>query len=172
MSHIEPDIRGDSTRFFKWVLAVGGEEVMARGGWSKGLTALVGVLGFLGDAESSSKSGGLLKHLEVLSQFLEKGLSSDESDRQDHGEGAEWDKGLHWSIAINMTRSGAAGYKYLGLFCSGQDEDEVDGIDGRRRWMSSENGKVVVGRIKAGLVGLTKDGGEIGRAAGRVLSLL
>ncbi|KAA8900010.1 Rix1 complex component [Sphaerosporella brunnea] len=109
MSHIEPDIRGDSTEFLVWALQVAPEEVLSHGGWSRGLKALAGVLGFADEGPRGTKAAKLVvRHLGALKEFLVAGMPGEE----------------------------------------------------------------VVGRLRRGLEGVMKEGGEVGRLAGRVAVVL
>ncbi|KAI5818838.1 putative rRNA processing protein Ipi1 [Pyronema omphalodes] len=154
MSHIDTDIRRDSTKFLSWALSSAKEDVLGNGGWAKGLTALASVL-----------EG---KHLEVIQKFLVAGFGEEEEEVQTervlHG-------GLHWSVQINLTRAGVQDYRYLGLFAG--EVGAVEDAPGRRRWcVETAQGKQITQRLKTGLVGLTKEGGETGRVAGKVLQIL
>lgn len=158
MSHIDPDVRRDSTGFLGWALDVAPEETMANGGWEKGLRALAGCL----------EGGGVGRQLRVVEEFLGVGGGREEGEVK--GEvGVRG--GLHWSARVNIERAGVGGYRYLGLFGGGGDL--VEDAEGRRRWCcESVSGKEVVRKLREVLVGLTKEGGEVGRTAGRVLAVL
>jgi pre-rRNA-processing protein IPI1 len=170
MSHIEPDIRGDSTQFLSWALGAAPGEVLGHGGWQKGLGALSGVLGFADSGPRGTKAAKLvMSHLGVLKEFLEAGIPSAEGEGK---EGAvEVVGGLHWGAEILLNRGGMTAYRYLGLFEDGGAEEGAEDPEGRRRWCRMA-GKEVVGRLKGGLEGIMKEGGEVGRMAGRVAAVV
>jgi pre-rRNA-processing protein IPI1 len=172
MSHIDPDIRNDSTRFLGWALGVGRAETLGGGGWGRGLAALAGVLGFAGE-RSVGGAAGRLRHLEVLREFLAVGVTADEKVGWDGGRRVVG--GLHWSAEVQLAWAGVGAYRYLGLFDSEVEERRGGGEDteGRRWWLfKNKQGMEVGRRLQVGLVGMTKEGGEVGRAAGRVLEVL
>lgn len=184
MTHLDPGVRGDSTRFLQWALDTGPDEVFARGGWSRGLKALSGVLSFRGAAMTSivtvpgaESKKTVLQHLDALRMFLEKGLNSGDSnsDEQREEDSTSWAVrgGLHWSWTLNALPQKSSVYAYLGLFetSAGSADAEPTDQEGRGRWRTAQ-GKGVVESLRAGLTGLMREGGEAGRAASRVLGVL
>ncbi|KAI5858004.1 putative rRNA processing protein Ipi1 [Tricharina praecox] len=157
ISHIQPDVRADSTGFLQWALRAAPRETLAHGGWEKGLIMFVGLMGF-GDASVAAGSKGakaVLRHLGVLREFLEVGCPGEGEGGGDGG---------------RLRRAGAAEFRYLGLFEVGDGEGPED-AEGRRRWCREKGGEAVR-RLRRGLDGLAKEGGEVGRAAGRVVATL
>ena len=139
MSHIDPDIRNDSTKFLAWALAAAPAETLANGGWGKGLGALSGVLGFAADAGPRGIKGSknIMRHLGVLKEFLVIGMGAEDEDDAATGRGERLTiGGLHWSAAVNTKCAGVGGYRYLGLFIEevkegGEGTGGEDKIDGR-----------------------------------------
>jgi pre-rRNA-processing protein IPI1 len=170
MSHIEPDIRGDSTQFLSWALGAAPGEVLGHGGWAKGLGALSGVLGFANSGPRGTKAAKLvMRHLGVLKEFLEAGIPAEDGEGKDAA--VAMLGGLHWGAEILLNRGGVAAYRYLGLFVDGAGEEGAEDPEGRRRWCMSA-GKEVVGRLRRGLEGVMTEGGEVGRMAGRVAAVM
>lgn len=132
------------------------------------MTVFAGVMGF-GDASVAAGSKGtktMLKHLSVLKDFLEIACPVDAEDVPPLG----LIGGLHWSAGMQLRRAGAGEFRYLGLFEVGDSEGPED-AEGRR-WWCREKGQGVMGRLRKGLDGLAKEGGEVGRAAWKVAAVL
>jgi len=168
LSHIEPGVRADATAFLAWAMRVAPAETLAHGGWEKVLALFPGVIGGGGGGVVVAKT--VLRHLAVLRDFLETACPPPHATAAAApipSVGA-----LHWSAAIHLRRAAAAEYRHYGLLDARDDADAgpVD-ADGRRRWCR-EKGADVVSRLRETLAALTKEGGEVGRAAGRVVVVL
>ena len=86
MTHIQSDIRSDSTKFLNWTLDIGGSEVV-RASWTKVLDSYAGLLGWtVGGREMSriqlARGSSVLgnvnvtaRHVRTLSSLLSIGLS-------------------------------------------------------------------------------------------------
>lgn len=91
MTHIQSDIRSDSTKFLTWTLDVGGPEIV-RGSWTKVLSSYAGLLGWtLGSGEKTkiqlargtSIVGNVnvtARHVATLYTLLHTGLSETPAD--------------------------------------------------------------------------------------------
>ena len=193
MSHIDPDVRRDSSRFLSWALATAPALTLAAGGWARGLATLAGCL-------QGCDAGVLPRHLGVVDEFLVAGIGCDAATGKAHGEEGEEAGceggceglvargGLHWSVASNLRRAGVGDYRHLALFVDTDDGGDGDGDGdggsggigaqaadraGRWRWcVETRAGRETVARLRGVLAGLTKEGGDTGRRAGRVLSVL
>ncbi|KAI5778703.1 hypothetical protein EDC01DRAFT_756486 [Geopyxis carbonaria] len=165
MSHIEPDIRGDSSRLLAWALGVSRAGTLAEGGWAVGLGALAGLV----EPPSGKQT---LRHVGVLREFLEAGLTEGAEEEEEDGAGGEMVRaGLHWSAPVHAKLPGVGAYAYLGLFVEGVKEGAGDDAASRRRWCRGE-GKRTFARVESALRGLVKEGGEVGRVAAKTAALL
>jgi len=191
MTHISSDIRADSTKFLDWLLRASGEEVFSAGGWGVCLRGLCGCLGFGGATGGSGGSSVIvpkvqdgrvaLPHLAVLAKVLEVGLAKPVGGEGEVGMG---DKrrpdGLHVSYEAHKLPSRSNVYVSLGLFdmlgsVSNEGvlrEAEPEDRDSRIRYLIGGAGRGVFDSLTLGLGRLKKGGGEMGRAAGKVLVAL
>jgi hypothetical protein len=90
MTHIQSDIRSDSTKFLAWILGIGHNEVV-RAAWGKVLDSFAGLLGWsvsgpeksrIQLSRGSSLVGNVIvteRHISALSEFLFAGLSETSS---------------------------------------------------------------------------------------------
>jgi len=93
MTHIQNDIRSDSTKFIAWALDVGEIDVI-RESWSKVLSSYAGLLGWSSDGRDKtrvqlSRAGGIAsnikvtsRHLNTLYTFISLGISDIQKDTQ------------------------------------------------------------------------------------------
>jgi len=194
MTHISSDIRADSTKFLDWLLGASGEEVFSAGGWGVCLRGLCGCLGFSG-AVGGSGGGGVssvivpkiqdgriaLLHLAVLTKVLEVGLAKRVGGEGEIGvAGRRRPDGLHASYEAHKLPSRSNVYASLGLFDTLASvskegvlrEAEPEDRDSRISYLIGGAGRGVFDSLILGLGRLKKGGGEIGRAAGKVLAVL
>lgn len=192
MTHISSDIRADSTKFLDWLLGASGEEVFSAGGWGVCLRGLCGCLGFGGAAGGSGGSSVIvpkvqdgriaLPHLAVLAKALEVGLTKRVDGEGEVGMGSRKRRpdGLHVSYEAHKLPSRSNVYASLGLFDTLGNvskegflrEAEPEDRDSRIRYLIGGAGRGVFDSLILGLGRLKKGGGEMGRAAGKVLVAL
>lgn len=194
MTHITEDIRADSTKFLEWAIGVDREGAFGGGGWGNSLKGITGCLGWSGGGVKAVVPKGketkvILQHLGVLKAVLEAGLAGGENAEKEYGR-ARSSGLLHGSLEAYMIPNKSNVYAYLNLFSAppanssgidgegtagsgmmtmvGEPEDE----DSRRRYLISGPGKGVLSVLEMGLSSLKKDGGEVGRVAGKLLTHL
>lgn len=195
-THITEDIRADSTKFLEWAIGVDREGAFGGGGWGNSLRGIAGCLGWTGGGVKAVVPKGketkiVLQHLGTLKAVLEAGLASCGNEEQD-GKGVRGLGLLHGSSEAYMIPNKSNVYAYLNLFSTpsanisgggsggigtagsgsmamvGEPED----MDSRRRYLKDGPGKGALAVLKIGLSSLKKDGGEVGRVAGKVLAYL
>ncbi|RPB19100.1 hypothetical protein L211DRAFT_871475 [Terfezia boudieri ATCC MYA-4762] len=194
MTHLAPEIRGDSTKYLIWLLGINTDSALRNGGWAKGLRGLIGVLGW-GAAQdngciSGSGSGGAaargkirMQHIGVLREFLQAGLLDDHvmSPLGDNGP----DDGLcesgfpHWTTHLHMLPnkpSQSNAFSYLSIFTMAQNSEGenagVEDLEARKRWLVEGPGKDALGSLRLGVEGVRKEGGEMGRLGARIAAML
>lgn len=192
-THITEDIRADSTKFLEWAIGVDREGAFGGGGWGNSLRGIAGCLGWTGGGVKAVIPKGketkiVLQHLGTLKAVLEAGLASCDNKEQD-GNRIRGSGLLHGNSESHMVPNRSNVYAYLNLFStpsannSGGSSGEIgtagsgpmamvgepEDVDSRRRYLTDGPGKGVLAVLKMGLSSLKKDGGEVGRAAGRVL---
>lgn len=193
MTHLAPEIRGDSTKFLAWLLDVNKDLVLRNGGWAKGLRGLIGVLGWGTAKDNGCISGGgtsgsvakgkiRMQHLNVLREFLSVGLVDDFTENINKGGDKDglWRMGSpHWTTHLHMVpskSSQANAFSYLGLFSVTQnssDEDTgVEDTEARKRWLIEGAGQDALESLRRGVEGVTKEGGEIGRLGAKILAVM
>ncbi|KAF8476952.1 Rix1 complex component [Kalaharituber pfeilii] len=187
MTHISPDIRGDSTKFLAWLLSVNKDSLLRNGGWSKGLRGLIGVLGWgaakdnvtvEGTRNAGTKGKLILQHLGVLEEFLQAGLlgSQREVCSTDFSDDNSWKIFVpHWTTHLHMLPSNpwqSNAFSYLGLFSGTQSNngggDGVEDVEARRRWLLEGLGRDALQSLRKGIDITRKEGGEIGRLGGKI----
>lgn len=189
MTHLSPEIRTDSTKFLGWLISVSKDAIIRDGGWAKGLRGLIGVLGW-GMAKDNECIGGELgarhqikiQHLSTLLDFLQAGLLSGHRNTpstEDFDDTNLLPVGLLSRMTnLHMLPTKACqsnAYSYLGLFSmvhSSDDEVEVEDLNARKRWLIGGLGKDVLYNLQKGVEGVKREGGEIGRLGGRMMSIL
>ena len=174
-------------------MGASGEEVFSAGGWSVCLRGLCGCLG-LGGAAGGSGGGGsnvivpkiqdgriALPHLAVLAKVLEVGLAKRVGGEAEVGMGdRRRPDGLHVSYEAHKLPGRSNVYASLGLFGALVSvskegalwEAEPEDRDSRIRYLTGGAGRGVFDSLILGLGRLKKGGGEMGRAAGKVLVVL
>lgn len=195
-THITEDIRADSTKFLEWAIGVDREGAFGSGGWGNSLRGIAGCLGWTGGGVKAVVPKGketkiVLQHLGTLKAVLEAGLTSDDNEEQG-GKGVRGSGLLHGSLDAHMIPNKSNAYAYLNLFSTPSANNsgsgsggiglagfsriamvgEPEDVDSRRRYLTDGPGKGALAVLKIGLSSLKKDGGEVGRAAGRVLARL
>ncbi|RPA96425.1 hypothetical protein L873DRAFT_1694498 [Choiromyces venosus 120613-1] len=194
MTHISSEIRADSPKFLDWLVGACGEDVFSAGGWGVCLRGLCGCLGFAGAGGSGAggKASSIvlpkvqdvkiaLPHLSVLTKVLEAGLVGRvDVEGQEDGRRRRPD-GLHVSYEAHKLPSRSNAYASLGLFeplgavsKDGvlQEAEPEDRVSRMRYLTGGGSGRAVFDSLTAGLGRLKKDGGEVGRAAGKALAVL
>ncbi|KAH0602688.1 uncharacterized protein H6S33_008338 [Morchella sextelata] len=179
-THITEEIRADSTKFLQWAIGVDPEGAFGGGGWGASLRGIAGCLGWNGAGVKAVVPKGkemkvVMAHLEVLKYVLEKGLGS--FDAEEEMEGV---RGIWGDAEVYRLPDRSNTYAYLNLFgappaSSGGGEfatGEPEDVDARRRYLTDGQGKNILALLSMGLASLKKDGGEVGRTAGKVLSYL
>lgn len=194
-THITEDIRADSTKFLEWAISVDREGAFGGGGWSNSLRSIAGCLGWTGGGVKAVVPKGketkiVLQHLGTLKVVLEAGLAG--GDNEEDGMRMRNLGLLHGSSATYMIPNKSNVYAYLNFFSappsnkSGSSNEgigtassrpiaivgEPEDMDSRRRYLADGPGKGVLAVLKVGLSSLKKDGGEVGRVAGKVLAYL
>ena len=189
MTHLSPEIRTDSTKFLGWLISVSKDATLRSGGWAKGLRGLIGVLGW-GMAKDNECIGSELgakhqikmQHLSTLLSFLQAGLLDCHRNTPSTG-GVDdtnplpiglqsWTSDQHM-LPMKVCQSNA--YSYLGLFSmvhSSGDDVQIEDLNARRRWLIGGLGKDVLYCLQKGVEGVKREGGEIGRLGGRIMSIL
>lgn len=191
-THITEDIRADSTRFLGWAVGVDREGAFGSGGWGNSLRGIAGCLGWTGGGVKAVVPRGketkiVLQHLGTLKAVFEAGLVNRDNKEQDGIRGPGL---LHGNSESHMIPNKSNVYAYLNLFSTPSANNHSSGgvgiagsgpmammgepedVDSRRRYLTDGPGKGVLAILKTGLSSLKKDGGEVGRAAGRVLAYL
>jgi len=194
MTHLAPEIRGDSTKYLIWLLGINADSVLRNGGWAKGLRGLIGVLGW-GTAKdngciSGSGSGGAaargkirMQHIGALRELLQAGLLDDHvmSPLSNNGAGDSlWKSGFpHWTSHLHMLPNKpnqSNTFSYLGLFSVAQSSDGenagVEDLEARKRWLVEGPGKDALRSLRLGVEGVRKEGGEIGRLGAQIAAVL
>ncbi|KAF8428377.1 putative rRNA processing protein Ipi1 [Tirmania nivea] len=194
MTHLAPEIRGDSTKYLIWLLGINTDSVLRNGGWAKGLRGLIGVLGW-GTAKDNGciSSGGnqgaaargkiRMQHISVLREFLQAGLLGDHVMNQlsnNCADDGHWQPGFsHWTTHLHMlpnkpSRSNA--FSYLSLFSMAQSSDGenagTEDLEARKRWLVEGPGKDALGSLRLGVEDVRKEGGEMGRLGARIAAVL
>lgn len=191
MTHINAEVRSDSTNFLSWLMDIVGEDaVRGAKGWGKTLKCWIVLLGW----ESNKSSGGIktsavefsdpgknkkamLQHLRVLKQFLSVGMLDPETITS-HSDARMVDllRPHQYSDAYMMPKTSNI-YAHLSLFATpgvveNLNEEDAEGsaedFDSRRRIMKN----VFEANIRVGLLAKLQEGGEPGRTAGSVLKTL
>lgn len=192
-THITEDIRADSTKFLEWAIGVDREGAFGGGGWGNSLRGIAGCLGWTGGGVRAVVPKGketkiVLQHLGTLNAVLEAGLTNCNNKEQD-GKGVQDSGLLHGSSEAYMTPNKSNVYAYLNLFSTLSTNNssrssggigsgsmamvgEPEDMDSRCRYLTDGPGKGALAILKMGLSSLKKDGGEVGRAAGKVLAHL
>lgn len=191
-THITEDIRADSTKFLEWAIGVDREGAFGGGGWGNSLRGIAGCLGWTGGGVKAVVPRGketkiVLQHLGTLKAVFEAGLVSRDNKEQGRVQGPGL---LHGNLESHMIPNKSNVYAYLNLFSTPSVNNhgsgglgtagsgpmammgEPEDVDSRRRYLTDGLGKGVLAVLKMGLSSLKKDGGEVGRAAGRVLAHL
>jgi hypothetical protein len=146
MTHIQSDIRSDSSKFLAWTLDIGGPEVV-RGSWSKVLASYSGLLGWtVGGREKtriqlsrgSSVVGNVnvtARHVDALFDFLAAGLSTSGLDiRRSRPKTVNSSSTKSLSLQHSMMHcyllpTHSAPFAYLNLFSSGQTDPQLSSHD-------------------------------------------
>lgn len=146
MTHIQSDIRSDSTKFLSWTLDIGGTTVV-RGSWTKLLESYAGLLGWtvggleksrIQLARGSSVIGNVTvtaRHVATLFAFLSTGITETSSNtRQSCPKTINYaiTKSLslqHPLIAYYILPAHSAPFAHLNLFSSGQSDRQLSSHD-------------------------------------------
>ncbi|KIX10404.1 uncharacterized protein Z518_01486 [Rhinocladiella mackenziei CBS 650.93] len=178
MTHLSRDIRVSAIDFLSFLVKIAGSELVScPGGWRQTLECFTTVLGWRSaDASTWSSSrasfGGDIKStariMQVLSEFLQVGLSNDQASLFGKDTLA-MDFPLWQTDALLMpTKSNA--YAYLNFFGS-QIDDENQILDDREeRFRVFEKSFQPV--VMAGINAARKEGGELGRASSFLIKTL
>jgi hypothetical protein len=157
MTHIQSDIRSDSTKFLSWSLDIGGFTVV-RESWTKMLASYAGLLGWtVGGREKSriqlARGSSFLgnvnvtaRHVATLYTFLSTGiLEASANTRQSRPKTINYNttKSLsfqHPLIGCYLLPSHSAPFAHLSLFGSGQTDTQLSSHDvtSRRTQLESE----------------------------------
>jgi hypothetical protein len=146
MTHIQSDIRSDSTKFLAWTLEIGGPEVV-RGSWTKIWASYAGLLGWtvggrdksrIQLARGTSVVGNVTvtaRHVGTLYSLLTTGLSEISAETR-MARPKTWNytstKSLslqHPLIHCYLLPTHSAAYAYLNLFSSGQQDPQLSSHD-------------------------------------------
>jgi hypothetical protein len=146
MTHIQSDIRSDSSKFLAWALDVGGPEVV-RGSWVKVLASYSGLLGWsvggqeksrIQLARGSSMVGNVnvtARHVATLHTLLSTGLSQIASDNRRsrpkilNYTTAKFVSIQHPLIHCYLLPTHSAPFAHLNLFRSGQTDPQLSSHD-------------------------------------------
>ena len=187
MTHLAPEIRGDSTKFLRWLLDINKDLALCNGGWAKGLRGLIGVLGWGTAKDNGCLTGGgsaakgkiRIQHLGVLQEFLQAGLLDDNVVTEHGNHDGLWRSGIpHWTTRLHIipTKPSQSNcFAYLGLFSMANNGDEEVGIEdmeARKRWLAEGPGMDAFQSLRTGVEGVRKEGGEIGRLGAKILAIL
>lgn len=172
MTHLATDIRIYALDVLEWLLGVAGDEVVScAGGWVKMLKCFLGLLGWQNDTsgkwsvtKSFGKAGGDAKvqarQINVLALFLRTGLvPSQNALPVSVGES----RFPLWQTGHHMLSERSNAFAHLNLFGASRDEEAEmyeDREDRQRVLHDRAEAAIVVGLEQA-----TKGGGELGRAA-------
>jgi hypothetical protein len=142
MTHIQSDIRSNSTKFLTWILGIGHDEVI-RAAWGKVLDSFAGLLGWtVSGAEKSqiqlSRGSSLVgnvtvteRHISALSEFLFAGLSETSSQAKNtRGKTIEYKVCSsmvfqHPLVECYLLPSHSAPFAHLNLFSSTSSQPET-----------------------------------------------
>lgn len=196
-THITEDIRADSTKFLEWAISVDREGAFGSGGWGNSLRGIAGCLGWTGGGVKAVVPKGketkiVLQHLETLRAVLEAGLANGDNEVEEDGKRIRNLGLLHRGSEAYMIPKKSNLYAYLNLFSAPPANNSAGGsgglgtarsgsmamvgepedMDSRRRYLMDGPGKGVLVALKMGLSSLKRDGGEVGRVAGKVLAHL
>ena len=146
MTHIQVDIRSDSTKFLAWILDIAGLEVV-RSSWTKVLSSYAGMLGWaVGSGEKSkiqlargtSVVGNVnitARHVSTLYNLLYNGLSETPTETK-QGRSKTFNytavKGIslqHPLIQCYLLPTHSAPFAYLNLFSAGQTDNQTSSHD-------------------------------------------
>jgi Rix1 complex component involved in 60S ribosome maturation len=145
MTHIQGDVRSDSTKFLTWILDIGASAVV-RGSWTKVLASYAGLLGWtVGGPEKSriqlARGSSVLgnvnvtaRHVGTLYAFLLTGISESSSNRRSRPKIVRYvtTKSMslqHPLIECFLLPSYSAPFAHLELFSSGQTDPQVSSHD-------------------------------------------
>lgn len=146
MTHIQSDIRSDSSKFLAWALDIGGPEVV-RGSWVKVLASYSGLLGWsvggqeksrIQLARGSSMVGNInvtARHVSTLFTLLSMGLSQVSSgDRPSRPKTLNYTSTKtvtlqHPLIQCYLLPTHSAPFAHLNLFRSGQTDPQLSSHD-------------------------------------------
>lgn len=143
MTHIQSDIRSDSTKFVSWILGIGHLEVV-RAAWAKVLTSFAGLLGWTVSGQEKSRiqlsrgSESLVgnanvtgRHIAALHEFLFAGISETTIHGKDpRPKTIDYAKCKtiqlqHPLIECYLLPSYSAPFAHLNLFSSASSQPEV-----------------------------------------------
>jgi Rix1 complex component involved in 60S ribosome maturation len=146
MTHIQSDIRSDSTKFLAWALEIGGPEVV-RSSWTKILASYAGLLGWNVDGQERARiqlaRGSSLvgnptvtsRHVCTLYTLLSNGISEPSTLTRQHRP-KTWKYPDFKSTSLNhpqifsyLLPSYSAPFVHLNLFTYGQTESQVSSHD-------------------------------------------
>uniref|UniRef100_A0A060TGP2 Pre-rRNA-processing protein n=1 Tax=Blastobotrys adeninivorans TaxID=409370 RepID=A0A060TGP2_BLAAD len=170
MTHLDSDVRGQSTEFLSFMLDINSDEV-CRLAFSKTLSCFFPLLGWdvdTGDQThnrlaataatvSFAKGKAQLAHIQCLDKFLRAGLNSDSGD---NGSIFHPDSSKHLISAIPNP------YVSLHLFGE-QGESSTEHVDQRIELVTAFSNT-----LDRGLNETTKQGGQVGRLAGNVIRFI
>jgi Rix1 complex component involved in 60S ribosome maturation len=147
MTHIQADIRSDSTKFLAWTLDIGPEEVV-RGSWTKLLSSYSALLSWSMDSREkmtvklarggTSVVGNInvtARHVEILYKLLDAGLSTTSSPTKEARAktyGFESVKSItlqHPLIQCYLMPTYSSPFASLNLFSSGQVDLQTSSHD-------------------------------------------
>ena len=186
MASLSPDIRSTSLDLLAWVLGTAGTSVVGcAGGWVKTLKSFAILLGWTVGKEEGDKGGwsregksstGTLtdKILKTLAILLRAGLlppkSEECAERSLYGQRRVPGFPIR-NMEAHMLPTKPNAFGYLNLFGPPRDEEGemYEDLEDRRRVFSTLGYEYA---IKKGVEGLSKEGGELGRAAGSVKRVL
>ena len=181
LTHLAADIRTSALEILDWTLDVDSEQLVScPGGWVKTLKTLLTTLAWTDDAtlagwtssraiisRTSSGDKSLARALNLLALFLRAGL---EMPREPDKATTVQVAFPLWHTECHMLPRRSNAYAYLDLFGKSKDKEEeaYEDREERQRVFAA----FFQSRVRKGATAARKEGGEIGRAAAMLLTML
>lgn len=183
MTHLAIEIRLSSLDMLSWLLELAPQEIVScAGGWTKTLGCFLALLGWQRSPNSeankwssnsrvnfgrtSGDSRAQARPLQVLADFLKAGFNDEIGSDQDQ------DNPMYscfpiWHLQHHALPTASDPYGYLNLYASPEKKNEetqmLEDAEARIRFFK-EAGIATV--VEENIASMSKEGGEIGRAAG------